>query len=48
MEAIQIERATETVIWNRCSYKVPSVVGTNAPTKKNHKFYNSMVKEISV
>ena len=38
---------TETVIRNRCSYQVPAVVGTNASTNENHKFYNSEVLAIS-
>ena len=38
---------TETILWNRCSYQVPSMVGTNASTNENHKFYNSTVRAIS-
>ena len=37
----------ETVVRNKCSYQVPSVVGTNASTNKKHKFYNPMVQAIS-
>ena len=36
-------QVTETVVCNRCLYKVPEMVGTNAYTNENHKFYNSMV-----
>ena len=35
------------MVWNRCSYQVPVMVGNNASTNKNHKFYNSTVKDIS-
>ena len=38
---------TETIVWNRCSYQVPVVVGTNASTNEKHKFYNSTVQAIS-
>ena len=37
---------TETILWNRCSYQVPAVVGTNASKNENHKFYNSIVQAI--
>ena len=29
---------TETVVWNRCSYHVPEIVGTNASRNKKHIF----------
>ena len=38
---------TETISRNTCLYQVPAMVGTNASTKINHKFYNSMVQAIS-
>ena len=38
---------TETIVRNRCSYQVPEMVGTNASTYENHKFYNSTVQVIS-
>ena len=38
---------TQTIVWNICSYQVPSMVGTNSSTNENHKFYNSMVQDIS-
>ena len=38
---------TETVVRNRCWYQVPEIVGTNASTNENHKFYNSKVQAIS-
>ena len=37
---------TETIVWNRCSYQVPAMVGTNAYTNENHKLYNSTVQAI--
>ena len=40
-------RGTKTVVWNRCSYQVPAMVGTNASTNENNKFYNSTVQAIS-
>ena len=39
---------TETIVWNICSYQVPDMVGTNASTNENHKFYNSTVQAISI
>ena len=38
---------TETIVWNRCSYQVPAMVGTNSSKNENHKFYNSTVQAIS-
>ena len=38
----------ETVVWNICSYQVPSIARTNTSTKKKHKFYNSKVQAISI
>ena len=38
---------TETILCNRCSYKVPAMVRTNASTNENHKFHNSKVQAIS-
>ena len=35
---------TETIVCNRCSYKVPVIVGINTSKKWNHKFYNSKVQ----
>ena len=37
---------TETMVWNRCEYQVPPMVGTNNSTNKNHTFYNSTVHQI--
>ena len=37
---------TKTIVWNRCSYKVPVMVGTDDSINKNHKFYNSTVQAI--
>ena len=37
---------TETIVWNRCSYWVPEMVGTNASTK-NNELYNSIVQVVS-
>ena len=37
----------ETKVWNRCSYQDPAMVGTNASTNENNKFYNSTVQAIS-
>ena len=41
-------RRTEAVIWNRCSYQVPAMVGTNTSTNENQKFYNSTMQSISI
>ena len=38
---------TETIVRNRYSYQVPSMVGTNASKNEKHKFYNSTVQAIS-
>ena len=38
---------TETIARNTYSYQVPAMVGTNAYTNKNYKFYNSTVQAIS-
>ena len=38
---------TETIVWSIRSYQVPYMVGTNASTNKNHKFYKSTVPAIS-
>ena len=38
---------TETIVWNRYSYQGPDLVGSNASTNENIKFYNSTVQEIS-
>ena len=37
----------ETVVCNRCSYRVPDMAGINASTNKNNKLYNSIVQAIS-
>ena len=39
---------TETIVWNRYSYLIPAMVGTNASTNENHKFYNSTVQVVSI
>ena len=39
---------SETIVWNRCSYQVPAMVGTNDFTNENNKFYNSTVQVISI
>ena len=31
---------SETIVWNRFSYQVPAMVGTNDFTNEKHKFYN--------
>ena len=41
-------RGTETIVWNRCSYQVPTMVRTNDYTNENHRLYNSTVKAISI
>ena len=38
---------TETIVWERCSYQVPEIVGKNASKNENHNFYNSTVQAIS-
>ena len=38
---------TETIVWDRCAYQVPAIVGTNASTNEKHKFYNSTVQAVS-
>ena len=38
---------TEAIVWNRCSYQVPEMVGTNSSTNEKHKFYNSIVQDVS-
>ena len=38
---------TEKILYNRCSYQVEVMVGTNASTNKYHNFYNSTVLAIS-
>ena len=35
---------TETVVWDRCYYQVPSMVGINVSTNYRHKFYNETVQ----
>ena len=37
---------TETILWYRCSYHVPEIVGTNASKNENHIFYNSTAQAI--
>ena len=39
---------TEKIVWNRCSYQVPAMVGTNNSTKENQKLYNPKVQAISI
>ena len=39
---------TETIERNRYSYQVSAMVGTNASTDENNKFYNSAVQVISI
>ena len=37
----------EAIVWNRYSYQIPDLVGTNSSTNKKHNFYNSTVHAIS-
>ena len=39
---------SKTIVWNKCSYQVPAMVGTNDSTNEKHKFYNSTVQAISI
>ena len=39
---------SEKIVWNRYLYQVPYMVGTNAYTNENHKFYSSKVQGISI
>ena len=36
------------LVWSGCSYQVPVMVCTNAPTNEKHKFYNATVQTISI
>ena len=38
---------TKTIVWNRCSYQVPAMIGTNTSTNENQNFYDSKVQAIS-
>ena len=38
---------TGIIVWNRCSYQVPEMDGTNASKNEKHKLYKSTVWEIS-
>ena len=42
-----LPRGMKTLVQNRSSYQVLVMVGTNAYTNKNHKFYNASVHAIS-
>ena len=37
-------RGAETLVWNRCSYQVPVMVGTNYSMDEKHIFYNTTVQ----
>ena len=37
---------TGTIVWNVYSYQVQYMVGKNASTNENHKFYNSIVQAV--
>ena len=39
---------TETIVWNRFSYQVIEMVGTNTSTNEKNNFYNSTVRVISI
>ena len=38
---------TETIVWNRCSYQVPEIVGTHSSTNEKNQLYNSTMQAIS-
>ena len=44
---LRLSGGTESISWNRYSYRVPDMLGTNVSTNKKHKFYNSTVQAIS-